>query len=87
MRWLRAASRSSRVAVIGIGLGGLLAIEATRSGAPIDDLVLWAVPAGGRATCESCGSTQEPSCEPTRTDYGPRASGRGYRTSGVSDER
>lgn len=49
VRWLRAASRSSRVAVIGIGLGGLLAIEATRSGAPIDDLVLWAVPAGGRA--------------------------------------
>ena len=49
VRWLRDASRSSRVAVIGIGLGGLLAIEATRSGSPIDDLVLWAVPGRGRA--------------------------------------
>jgi dienelactone hydrolase len=49
VHWLREASGSSRVAVIGIGLGGLLAIEATRSGAPIDDLVLWAVPASGKA--------------------------------------
>lgn len=48
-QWLRDACGSSRVAVIGIGLGGLLAIEATRLGAPVDDLVLWAVPASGRA--------------------------------------
>jgi pimeloyl-ACP methyl ester carboxylesterase len=47
--WLRDSSGSSRVAVIGIGLGGLLAIEATSLGAPIDDLILWAVPASGRA--------------------------------------
>ncbi|MBS1868203.1 MAG: alpha/beta fold hydrolase [Actinobacteria bacterium] len=47
-RWLRAQTGCARVAALGIGLGGLLACEAASAGAPIDDLVLWAVPARGR---------------------------------------
>jgi alpha-beta hydrolase superfamily lysophospholipase len=40
---------AARVAVIGIGLGGLVACRAALGGAPIDELVLWAVPTRGRA--------------------------------------
>jgi alpha-beta hydrolase superfamily lysophospholipase len=47
--WLRDAAGSRRVAGIGIGLGGLLAARAAAAGAPIDDLVLWATPARGKA--------------------------------------
>jgi alpha-beta hydrolase superfamily lysophospholipase len=38
-----------RVAVIGLGLGGLVAGEAIRTGSQVDDLVLWATPTTGRA--------------------------------------
>ena len=38
-----------RVTGIGVGLGGLLTVAAVSEGAPIDDMVLWAVPARGRA--------------------------------------
>jgi alpha-beta hydrolase superfamily lysophospholipase len=48
-RWLRETTGASRVAAIGIGLGGMLACRAVALGAPIDDLILWAVPARGRA--------------------------------------
>ncbi len=37
-----------RVAVIGIGLGGMVSCRAALQGAPIDELVLWSVPARGR---------------------------------------
>lgn len=47
-RWLRARTGCDRVVAIGIGLGGLLAWRAATAGAPIDDLVLWAVPDTGK---------------------------------------
>lgn len=46
--WLRDSSGASRVAVVGIGLGGLVACLALSGGTPIDDLVLWATPARGK---------------------------------------
>jgi pimeloyl-ACP methyl ester carboxylesterase len=39
----------TRVAAIGIGVGGIAAFLAMSEGAPIDDLVLWSVRAKGRA--------------------------------------
>ena len=39
---------SERVAVLGLGFGGIVAASSLASGASIDDLVLWAVPARGR---------------------------------------
>ena len=47
--WLRDSTGSGRVAVVGLGLGGLVAGRAVSEGVPIDDMVLWAVPPTGRA--------------------------------------
>ena len=47
--WLRAETGCSRVAAIGLGLGGLLAAKGIAEGAAIDDLALWAVPDRGRS--------------------------------------
>ncbi len=47
--WLAAEPGISKVAVVGLGLGGLIASAAVADGAPIDDLVLWAAPPSGRA--------------------------------------
>ncbi len=48
-QWLRQASNAGEVVAIGIGLGGMVACRAALQGAPIDELVLWQVPARGRA--------------------------------------
>ena len=46
---LRIRSDIRRIALIGLGLGGLTAMRAIDAGAPVDDLVLWATPPTGRA--------------------------------------
>ncbi len=46
--WLRDRTGAARLAVVGLGLGGMVAWEAAVAGAPIDDLVLWGVPDRGR---------------------------------------
>lgn len=46
---LRRLTGCSEVAAIGLGLGGLLAGVASADGAALDELVLWAAPARGRA--------------------------------------
>jgi alpha-beta hydrolase superfamily lysophospholipase len=48
-RWLTDTSGASRVVAVGIGLGGMVACRAALEGAPIEELVLWHVPAQGRA--------------------------------------
>jgi pimeloyl-ACP methyl ester carboxylesterase len=48
-RWLHETTGHERVAAIGIGLGGLLICSALAEEAPIEEVVLWAVPARGRA--------------------------------------
>jgi pimeloyl-ACP methyl ester carboxylesterase len=48
-RWLAAETRATRVVGVGLGAGGLLLWRALAAGAPVDDVVLWGVPARGRA--------------------------------------
>jgi len=47
--WLRQTAEAPRLAVIGLGLGGLLARESVARGARIDEMVLWGAPSSGRA--------------------------------------
>lgn len=48
--WLRAeAGTGGDLAVLGLGLGGLLALEAAARGTAIDELTLWAAPPTGAA--------------------------------------
>lgn len=47
--WLRANTDATRIAVLGVGLGALLAYVAACDGAGLDDLLLWALPPDGRS--------------------------------------
>ena len=47
--YLRGLRGSRRVAVIGMGLGGLVTLKAIDAGASVDDAILWATPRSGRA--------------------------------------
>ena len=47
-RWLRQAEGARQVAIIGMGLAGLVSCRAALRGAPVDELILWSVPARGR---------------------------------------
>lgn len=53
--WLRGLDGVTRVAVIGLGLGGLLARAAVRRGAPAEVVVTWGEPVGGRAWVRATG--------------------------------
>lgn len=46
--WLKSQTACTRVAAIGIGIGGFAAYLAAAGGAPLDELVLWGVPARGK---------------------------------------
>jgi hypothetical protein len=46
--WLRAITGCERLAAIGIGLGGTAICGAISEHAPIDEVLLWAVPSSGR---------------------------------------
>ncbi|WP_027005733.1 alpha/beta fold hydrolase [Conexibacter woesei] len=46
--WLRTTGGCTRVVIVGIGLGGLVAGEALRRGVTVDGVALWAVHAQGR---------------------------------------
>ena len=47
VEWLRNAG-ADRVAVVALGVGGLVTLQAMADGAAVDDLVLWGMPANGR---------------------------------------
>jgi alpha-beta hydrolase superfamily lysophospholipase len=47
--WVRERTGAQRIALVGLGLGGLLAWQAAADGADVQDLLLWGVPASGRA--------------------------------------
>jgi pimeloyl-ACP methyl ester carboxylesterase len=72
--WLRETTGSTRIAAVGIGLGGLVAAHAAGSGAGIDELVLWAVNGRGKRLLRelrafaSLNSDVDPDDMPDRTD-------------------
>jgi alpha-beta hydrolase superfamily lysophospholipase len=46
--WLAAAAGAASVVAVGLGLGGLLGLQAAGEGAPIAAMALWGVPGSGR---------------------------------------
>jgi pimeloyl-ACP methyl ester carboxylesterase len=74
-RELQERTGCTRLAAIGIGLGGLLICKAIAAEAPIDDVVLWGVPARGRTLVRELrvfGSLEGPELHPdTAKDADP----------------
>src|SRR5438874_9032220 len=91
--WLAEGAGEAGVAAIGIGLGGLLRCRAAAEGAPIEEAVLWAVPARGRTLIRELSAfgrmeaskwaTAEGDSESTATDEGSISAG-GFLLSGQS---
>lgn len=48
VRHARDLTGCTRATVVGLGLGGLTALQAVDRGCPVDDVVLWSVPSRGR---------------------------------------
>lgn len=89
----RAASGCTRLAVIGLGLGGLVAASAVNAGADVDDLVLWATPVKGRLLLRElrafAAMTIEPEAEavPATTDEDGALWVHGYPVGAVAQEQ
>jgi len=62
--WLRDELGCVRVVGLGLGFGGMMAWLAAAEGAPIDDLVLWAVPTSGRRLLHEIRATSLLSIDP-----------------------
>ncbi|MCU1621624.1 MAG: hypothetical protein JWL79_469 [Frankiales bacterium] len=67
---LRRATGCSYVSVIGVGLGGLVALQAAAAGAELDDLVLWASPGRGRMLLRELRAFAALSAEPGNAPAG-----------------
>lgn len=88
--WLAAQPGVRRVVVIGLGLGGLLALAAADRGAPIDELILWAMPDSGRVWLRqqrAFGAFQRTGGSDTTAERGGEASASGPPTTDGSGGR
>lgn len=54
--WLSEENGGAAISVLGLGLGGLLAIAAAQGGAPIEELALWGVPRDGKRFVRETGA-------------------------------
>jgi pimeloyl-ACP methyl ester carboxylesterase len=64
---LRQAAGSRSVTVIGLGMGGLVALQAVADGAAVEDLVLWASPGRGRMLLRELRAFAAMAAEPGET--------------------
>ncbi len=67
--WLNRQRPANRLAVLGIGLGGMLAWRAMDQGAPVDELILWSVPSEGRRLLRELRAQATMIAQPYREDH------------------